>query len=397
MAINHNGFSKGDCMSDVIRADQVKPESVDWLWRERIPRQMITEFAGRPGKGKSTLAALIAADVTRKGGNVLWCAREDSAAIMTAPRLIAAGANMKQVWITGVTLPSGIIELEEKIIDHKIDLIVIDPVAAHLDSGISRFNDNVRRMTNPLTKIIERHNCACIVIDHTKKSVKLTEEPLNAIGGSGSGLPAACKMAFLVGHDQDDEDRVIMAAAKHSVCMKPKALAFERDAVDVEGVRDPVPSLVYQHETIYDAIRLVSGKVEADKRSIPQDKRAAAAEWLTKYLMAAGKAVHAGKIKEDGLQFGITNRTLRRAAQDVEIVKNPLGGGPNCKWDLPDETRAALAEDDDDAIEAIGEELADKLPEDDTDTTIDPGDITDDMINKWLADGSDGPLAGGGS
>jgi hypothetical protein len=198
-------------------------------------------------------------------------------------------------------------------------------------------------------------------------------------------------MAFIVGHDEADEDRVIMAPAKWSVCAKPKALAFERDALDVEGVRDPVPALVYQHETIYDAIRLVAGKVDADKRPVAQDKRAAAAEWLTKYLLRQGKTP-AGMVKIDAQQAGITNRTLRRAAQDVEIVKDPVGGGPNCRWDLPDETRQALTDDDTDAIQAIGDDLAEKLDDD----AVGEAEITDEMINQWLTSGSDEGIDQGG-
>jgi hypothetical protein len=67
--------------------------------------------------------------------------------------------------------------------------------------------------------------------------------------------------------------------------------------------------------------------------------RAAAAEWLTNYLAAAAGPVQSGKIMEDAKQFGMALKTLRRAADEMAIVKCPPGGGRNCTWDLPDEIK----------------------------------------------------------
>src|SRR5262249_49331222 len=46
----------------------VRPESVRWLWNQRIPLGKLTIFAGDPGKGKSLVTVDVASRVSRGGG-----------------------------------------------------------------------------------------------------------------------------------------------------------------------------------------------------------------------------------------------------------------------------------------------------------------------------------------
>jgi hypothetical protein len=48
------------------------------------------------------------------------------------------------------------------------------------------------------------------------------------------------------------------------------------------------------------------------------------------------KPVLVGKIEEDAKQWGMSSKTLRRAATDLQIIRNPPGGGPKVTWALPD-------------------------------------------------------------
>jgi len=79
------------------------------------------------------------------------------------------------------------------------------------------------------------------------------------------------------------------------------------------------------------------------------EKRARAAEWLTLYLYQNGR-VKASTIFEDAKQTGITMKTLRNATEDVKVEKQPPGGGRNCTWDIPAETRKAI----DDEVKSNG-------------------------------------------
>jgi hypothetical protein len=55
-----------------------------------------------------------------------------------------------------------------------------------------------------------------------------------------------------------------------------------------------------------------------------------------------GKPVPAGQVVEDAKQFGYTQKTLRRAAEDMGVIKDPPGGGRNCTWRLPDDVLVAM-------------------------------------------------------
>ena len=54
----------------------------------------------------------------------------------------------------------------------------------------------------------------------------------------------------------------------------------------------------------------------------------------------------------------MSSKTLQRAADDMQIVRIPKGGGPNVKWDLSDDIKKMLADDDGPAIEAKAKQMA---------------------------------------
>jgi hypothetical protein len=75
----------------------------------------------------------------------------------------------------------------------------------------------------------------------------------------------------------------------------------------------------------------------------------------------AGNPVAVSKIREDAKQYGMSTKTLQRAADDMKVKRIPPGGGPKVKWDLSDDIKKMLAEDDDAAIEAKAKQLAKDL------------------------------------
>jgi hypothetical protein len=68
------------------------------------------------------------------------------------------------------------------------------------------------------------------------KRIARDSDPLAAIGGTGSGLPAAARMAYLWGKDPKDGDRGILAGAKWNLRDKPPALEFEFDVEELDDV-----------------------------------------------------------------------------------------------------------------------------------------------------------------
>src|SRR5438094_9836710 len=90
-----------------VRLSAVKRQTVEWLWKGRVPLGKITLIDGDPGLGKSLLTLDLIARITRgkklpdgsagfEGGVVLLSA-EDGLADTIRPRLEAAGADLDRV------------------------------------------------------------------------------------------------------------------------------------------------------------------------------------------------------------------------------------------------------------------------------------------------------------
>lgn len=357
----------------LIKAEDVEPEEIEWLWRERIPRQMITVIAGRPEEGKGLTCCHITAELTRQGLNVLYSADEDSKGLMTRPRLEAAGANLSRVLLleneNSLRLPADMAQLEIYIRTRKLDLIILDPWAEHLSDGITAGADGVRKATKPLKQLLERTNAGCIVVEHALKRIPKNSHPLSAIRGNSSGLVAASRMGFIFGRDPDDEESRWLCHVKGNIRDKAKAIRFTIDVVDND--KGEAPFLLFNEEREFDVMKLFEGKGGQIGR--PADKREAACKWLTNYLFAAGKPVKATVVFEDAKHVGMSKKTVRRAREEMGVIVVPPDGGRHCTWELPDE-------------------LIDlqKAKQGGEGGEVDPTTITDDDISRLL----EGPLGG---
>ena len=91
-----------------VRASEIVPEPVRWVWPGIIARAKVTGLVGHPGLGKSQVATDLAATVSTgrpwpggvandSAGEVIVLSAEDDAADTGVPRLIAAGADRTRV------------------------------------------------------------------------------------------------------------------------------------------------------------------------------------------------------------------------------------------------------------------------------------------------------------
>ena len=323
----------------LIRADEVEPEKIEWLWLDRIPKGAFTLVAGRPGQGKSLFSAFLAGEVTRAGGGVILSNPEDHKAMTQVPRLLAAGADMRLVhfWPGILTVPQMVEELEFHVRTHGIELIVLDPIRKHLhghDHGVALM---------PLVEMAERVGVAVVGIHHARKSVPSGAHPQEWVGGEAGGVLGTARAAYGLGpvNSMEDDARVL-APIKANIVSDEFSVELAIETVDVatwDGEEVPVPRLMLvSNECKVNAGAVISyagGRKGAAGEKLDVATRQIGAEFLTMKLCRGPLAVQA--LQDEALILGISWSTLRRASDDLAIVKRRVGFGPGSHrtWELP--------------------------------------------------------------
>lgn len=250
-----NGYEPGEVILTPLSSFRVR--RLRMLWRERVPVGRVGIVFGPPGLGKSTLLALMAADVTQAGGHVLIASAEDAPATTLMPRMIAANADVGLVDVlstkakdgdTGLVLPRDLHSIEQRM-DGRA-MLVIDPISAHLGDEINEWKEqDVRaQVLAPLAKYADETGCAVVLVKHPNRSDG--SDPLARISGSG-GFGAAARFVLLLGNHPDDvgldpdERRTVLIHVKASENAKQPAMIFRRRLVGVDGEGGPavVPRL----------------------------------------------------------------------------------------------------------------------------------------------------------
>ena len=162
----------------VERLADAEIEPYDWLIKGWLARKAMTLFSSEPKLGKSTLAAKLAADVSRMddGGMVLMCYLESAAAIEHWPRMLAAEADAERVMrpVNPVIENGKAFALNiRKLLDHHEltpDLIVVDPLASV--AGDTNSSKEARAVMLAFQGLAEDYNCAVLVVHHNSKQTK---------------------------------------------------------------------------------------------------------------------------------------------------------------------------------------------------------------------------------
>jgi putative DNA primase/helicase len=315
----------------ILKASAVEPRGVDWLWKEHIPYGMIVTVAGRPDTGKTMFCMHVASDLSHDAP-VVYSTVEDPLHEVVRPRLEAAGANLDNVhlWKDGVTIPKDIPMIRDYIEENGIVLFVLDSIAAQL--GVNMSNDQAtKRALAPLRSLAEDTDCAFICLHHTRKSITKNMTALEAIGGSGGGLNAVSRVAYIFGHSSEDQDERILAQAKCNIAKKRTPLTFEMDAeyYYINKAEYSSGFLVHTGEAEGVTAERVLATMPDSAHAVESPARLAnAAEWIVTYLSRGPRDMKATTRAARGA--GFTGVRLRRAVEKMKIEQH------GTKWKLPD-------------------------------------------------------------
>jgi putative DNA primase/helicase len=308
-------------------AHLLKPKAVRWVWRELIPAGMLSLIAGVPGSSKSVLAALIAAEVSRSGGQVVKSNLEDPREEVQIPRLMAARANMHNVTLFGARLGHGrdVVELSMMVEDLAARLLILDPLAAHIPP--------TREALLPLVQAARRAGCAILGIHHTTKRSSSGMSAMDRIAGATGGALGTARAVYVFGPNPGaPETERVLAPVKVNVRRTPRSVAYKLETrrVQADGYDARLPILTLSDEASpVTADAILSGRVDEDR---DRGWIAAAAEWVSGYLRMGGRP--GNDVLEDAMRLGVGEAPLMRAAELIGVVVEDTEDGE--LWRLPE-------------------------------------------------------------
>lgn len=210
------------------RASTFEIKRVRWLWEERVPIGELTLIPGREGVGKSILLANLASQITRgilrgeyfgQCRSVGYVASEDSWEHTIAPRLVAAGADMRMIYRLEVdelsgnskgapVLPRDITGLREMAIETKMAVLMLDPIVSLVGEGYDTNRaPELRRVLQPLRDGAEHAEIGVIGLVHYNKSSGT--DVSSKVAGSRAWMEvarAAMAVARMPSEEEEDDD-----------------------------------------------------------------------------------------------------------------------------------------------------------------------------------------------
>jgi AAA domain len=318
-----------------------------------MPRGMTSALAGDGGLGKGLLVCHWASKITERGGGVIFCSAEDDPQKTWLPRLIAAGVDLERVrmlrvqhedvdvggWTETIAIPnhlpllqSAVKKLAADVNPHDVELVVIDPLDAHLSDEYDDGNSSTkrRRSLGPLEALANGLNVAVVLIHHFSKDT--SQRSSHRVLGTVANRNAP-RAVYLLGQNPDEEledgaegvERVLIHD-KHNVSERAPTQLFRIEPTMVrrdDGMMISTARFAYI-STIAVNAELVFGRGSSSTAEEEHDALAEARRFLLAELYDGAQPVSQVNRNADGL--GISRRTLERARKLEEIESYRTGG-----------------------------------------------------------------------
>ena len=170
---------------EIVKASDIEPKEVKWLWYPYIPFGKVTLLQGDPGDGKSkfmlSLAALLskgehlpfADEEEREPITIIYQTTEDDADDTVVPRFNSAGGNGDNLIFIKEDMKSlsfGDNRIREAIEKYNAKLLILDPMSSYIGESCSMNNANETRAEfNHLIAVAKETGCAIVIIAHMNK------------------------------------------------------------------------------------------------------------------------------------------------------------------------------------------------------------------------------------
>jgi len=260
---------------------------------------------------------------------------EDFPTSVQNPRILAAGGDLTRVNFcpdpnagnTDFYLPDDIDVLREFAKTKDVGLIIIDPLAAHLNLKFKTENDqHMKFVLYQLAKLAQDLNAPILAVRHLKKQNTGTA----ITSGMGSmGIVGSARAAFIVGPNPDNSEEKVLACSKMNYASKPPSNRFKIVSHTVQapdGTAIETSTIEWLGETDITADDLCKPDQGKDGSVLKE-----AIEFLQDIL--AEGSLPFSTIFAEAKEAGISKPTLYRAKKTSGVKSKK--DGDSWAWQLP--------------------------------------------------------------
>ena len=280
---------------EVIKASEIEPKEVKWLWYPYIPFGKVTLLQGDPGDGKSKLMLSIAA-LLSKGEPLPFTETEENLIfIKEGEKSLSFGDN----------------RIREAIEMYHAKLLILDPMSSYIGESCSMNNANETRAEfNHLIAVAKDTGCAIVIIAHMNK-MKDTN-PLYRTNGS-IDIAGAARSILAITRTPNKEvpaERYLVQV-KSNLAPTGSAILFE---VSEKGV-DFISEMEMTAEEAFQSL--------APKIGRPNDKEVKAKAFLME-MLKDGEML-SSDCEEKLEAAGFKKSTIKKAKKKAGVISKKKG------------------------------------------------------------------------
>ena len=311
---------------EIVKASDIEPKEVKWLWYPYIPFGKVTLLQGDPGDGKSkfmlSLAALLskgehlpfADEEEREPITIIYQTTEDDADDTVVPRFNSAGGNGDNLIFIKEDMKSlsfGDNRIREAIEKYNAKLLILDPMSSYIGESCSMNNANETRAEfNHLIAVAKETGCAIVIIAHMNKMKD--SNPLYRTNGSIDIAGAARSiLAIIRTANKEAPAERYLVQVKSNLAPTGSALLFE---VAESGVNF-VSEMEMTAEEAFSSL--------APKMGRPNETELRAKDFILEMLQDGEMLANDCEAKLE--EAGFKKSTIKKAKKKAGVVSHKKG------------------------------------------------------------------------
>ncbi len=348
---------------DLRTADTVQFESVWWLWPGYLACSFLNLVVGETSAGKSTVLADVAARVTtgapwpgeapearRAPGRVLWLGSEDPFELLTGPRLVACGADLRMVTEVRAVQRAGkmdALSMQDDIGAVRAELmaakqfggayamLVIDPVTSYLHGNKLRkvdMNDSgqLRTILEPWTRLASETGIAIVGVTHLAKDT--TRSMLHRVLGGGA-FAQLCRSLLSVVNLPDSNEKAVLQVKSNLPGLVRGAWRFKTALRHVANDQHGRPITATHPEWLSYDHTLTPESIAGAARGPASKQAPAFGIWLNAVFAAVptGQGLPIARVKALALEDRIVSSRWWDEHSSEYVEKRNVGGVWECR------------------------------------------------------------------